>query len=570
MYAILKSGSNPGTIQSVTEKVHRATRRGLSGLLLLCLWVLSGSALSVNVINHIGNPGTNFWPGEGSNPPWVATHTLDDAKNDVGTNGEFLNFVGDSSDAGFYTAQYGGYLYFRMRTAIGVTTQLVPPYAPYTSLNTIFLFVQNATTTGSNQSPQYTIAWDMQDTGGNHGMEFLKLNEGGNGGYWWNTNFQDIDGTDSSGVKKPPDINSCGRITDGYIRTVDQQNTTNFGNTTFVDFAVSCAYLEDVKNYSSTNNTFPGCSYNNQKLSSNLVCNGSWYLQMGSNKGNDHTKIQWDVAKLDTQLTESNGLVPSPLNGGAFPTYALLGDFDATVRNGQVVVEWDTQSELGTQGFELARQDVDGAFQPLHDGLITGQNPAGEGGIYRFLDPTTVPGVPVTYRLTEVETNGNRRELGQFPVTPLSAPTTARATPADHPARSLAPGQAEFTPRPLTPAENERLQARRAERADADPWGQRGLGLGVVNSVGPPANRAAIGVRETGLYQVSTSALALALDWPEGKVKGLLQAGQLRLTNQGADIAWQAAAKDQGLLFYGEASRSIYDPENVRSGPRDL
>ncbi|MFZ1537908.1 MAG: C25 family cysteine peptidase, partial [Chromatiaceae bacterium] len=96
-----------------------------------------------------------------------------------------------------------------------------------------------------------------------------------------------------------------------------------------------------------------------------------------------------------------------------------------------------------------------------------------------------------------------------------------------------------------------------------DHWGQRGQGLGAINSAAGPANRAAIGVRETGLYQVSTSALALALDWPEGKVKGLIQAGQLRLTNQGADVAWQAVAKGQGLIFYGEASRSIYDPENV-------
>ncbi len=263
-------------------------------------------------------------------------------------------------------------------------------------------------------------------------------------------------------------------------------------------------------------------------------------------------------------VTGLAGAIPGSLLGPQ-STYALINDFGAAVRANQVVVAWDTQSELGTQGFELARRDADGEFLTLHEGLITGQNPAGEGGHYRFLDPTAVPGQPATYRLTEFESNGNRREVGQNPVTPLGQPDSAPASQAAHQGTPLAPGQADFTPRPLTQEETGRLQARRIERELADDWGQRGRGLGAANSAAGPANRAAIGVRETGLYQVSASALAQALDWPEGKVAGLIQAGQLRLTNQGAEVAWQAAAKGQGqgLLFYGEASRSLYDLENV-------
>jgi len=33
------------------------------------------------------------------------------------------------------------------------------------------------------------------------------------------------------------------RSTDGYVRSIDGQSTTNFGNTTFIDFAVSWDYL---------------------------------------------------------------------------------------------------------------------------------------------------------------------------------------------------------------------------------------------------------------------------------------------------------------------------------------
>jgi len=248
---------------------------------------------------------------------------------------------------------------------------------------------------------------------------------------------------------------------------------------------------------------------------------------------------------------------------GSQSTYALVDGFNAKVHGNQVVLDWDTLAEVGTQGFELARQDADGKFQTLHEGLITGQNPAGEGGHYRFVDPTAVPGQPAIYRLTEVGTNGARREVGQYPVTPHGQPDVAPVSQAAHPAAPLAPGRADFTPRPLTQEETGRLQARQAERAQAADGGQRGQGLGAAKSAAGPANRAAIGVRENGLYQVSASALSQALGWPEGKVRGLIQAGQLRLTNQGAEIAWQAAPKDQGLLFYGEASRSIYDSENV-------
>ncbi len=244
-------------------------------------------------------------------------------------------------------------------------------------------------------------------------------------------------------------------------------------------------------------------------------------------------------------------------------TYALLDRFQAQGYGDGILVEWTTQSELGTAGFELVRKNADGTFESLHDALIGGQSAAGEGGQYRFLDAPAAPGVAVTYRLTEVETNGNRREVGQYSVTPLGQPEAAQASQATNKSESLTPGRPNFTPRPLTQEETGRLQARRAEQALAAEWGQPGQSLGAANIAAGPSNRAAIGVRATGLYQVSASALALALDWPEGKVKGLIQAGQLRLTNQGLDVAWRAAAKGQGVLFFGEASRGIYDLENV-------
>ena len=64
--------------------------------------------------------------------------------------------------------------------------------------------------------------------------------------------MDDVDG--SSGQKLAPDFDNSARGgmngTDGYVRTVDSQSTTNFGSTTFVDFAISCDYLNYVTGYS--------------------------------------------------------------------------------------------------------------------------------------------------------------------------------------------------------------------------------------------------------------------------------------------------------------------------------
>ncbi len=565
--------------------------RCCTGFLMLGLVLAIGQAVASTQIQWPVKDSAfvGSWP---SDSEWTPLHALDDPANDVSPTDNVWNFVGDSNNPGFYIARKTvsgiDYLFFRIRVnwsgtvaEPACTSINTPPTAPSgcdtirpfggtpgsgQGAGSLFIFVQSGLGE-STVAPQYAFAWDFKENVYAHGMEMTKRASGGGTGTWGGgtgVTMDDVDGLIAA--KGAPDFDNSARPgvgstlpyfgKDAYIRTVDgiacvgtdcsgSDPTKVRTATTFVDFAISCNYLSYLTSSGG--------------VGVNLQCGQSWYFQMASlDNVNDHGKPNVDVAGGASLTTVVDGSLKGPV-----ATYALISDFNARTQGNQVQVAWDTQSELGTQGFELARLDAEGVFQPLHEGLITGQNPAGEGGSYRFLDPTAAPGVHATYRLTEVESNGNRREIGQFPVTPFAPPASARATPVDQPARSLAPGQFEFTPRPLTRAEHDRLQARRVERADADHWGQRGLGLGVVNSAGPPANRAAIAVRKTGLYQVSTSALALALDWPEGKVKGLLQAGQLRLTNQGADVAWQAAAKGEGLRFYGEASRSIYDPENV-------
>ena len=259
---------------------------------------------------------------------------------------------------------------------------------------------------------------------------------------------------------------------------------------------------------------------------------------------------------------------PPSFREGPIATYAIVGDFSASVRGGQVVVEWDTQIEAGTLGFELERQTALGEFEPVHQGLISGHSPAGEGGSYRFVDATALPGFTYTYRLTEVEANGNRRVVGQYTVTPEAKAESVQAARMQ---MQLIPGETTFTPRKLDAAEKARLTARHSERAEK----QQDLlaAPGSAVSAAKAANKAAIGVKEAGLYFVSAVELEQTLGWPKGKAKGLIKARQLQLTNQGKEIAWLPAPKAQGLYFYGEASSSIYDAENVyvaQQGPATL
>jgi hypothetical protein len=67
-----------------------------------------------------------------------------------------------------------------------------------------------------------------------------------NGPTWGDSKMDDIDGVPS--VKGMNDINGNSRTTDGYVRSIDGQSTTNFGDTTFIDFAVSWSYLTTYTN----------------------------------------------------------------------------------------------------------------------------------------------------------------------------------------------------------------------------------------------------------------------------------------------------------------------------------
>ena len=80
----------------------------------------------------------------------------------------------------------------------------------------------------------------------------------------------------------------------------------------------------------------------------------------------------------------------------------------------QVRVEWSTETEMDTAGFNLYRgESADGPFDvKVNDQLIPPAADPMTGGEYEFVDKTARPGVIYYYQLEEVERNGATNSFG--------------------------------------------------------------------------------------------------------------------------------------------------------------
>jgi hypothetical protein len=155
---------------------------------------------------------------------------------------------------------------------------------------------------GQDGSLDYAFMWDSKGTPEDqHGLELGVRNVEGT--TWDNTRLTDADGNAAKRVT-PPDFGSSNG--DGYVRLLNGQPTTNFGTTTFVDFAINWTFL-------TTNST--------------LGKNQTWDIQLGSiSNATDHNDIKYDV---------SGGLAPTdsrtfPGTVGFSPTAIQLDSLQTT------------------------------------------------------------------------------------------------------------------------------------------------------------------------------------------------------------------------------------------------
>jgi len=220
-------------------------------------------------------------------------------------------------------------------------------------------------------------------------------------------------------------------------------------------------------------------------------------------------------------------------------THATIASFRVLEDRGEGIIEWETGSEAATRSFRLLREegqdrekrDVAGRQLP---GLLT----APRGGVYRY---RTRP-EPGTYWLEEVQFSGRTVLHGPFVV-----------------------GSAE----PLKDTEEAWPVAGRYERrAHKLPEKTRSLKIDRLDPVPPvsdrkAADRLAIGVRESGMYRITSREIANAMGVSEKKIRRILDSGHVRLENRGRSVAWKAEDNGSTLLFFGEAIDSIYTSENI-------
>lgn len=107
------------------------------------------------------------------------------------------------------------------------------------------------------------------------------------------------------------------------------------------------------------------------------------------------------------------------------PLVVLLADFSAQGQADQVLVQWDTVSEMGNLGFNLRRGvSPDGPDTQLNASIIPSQAPGStQGYSYQWIDQADlVPGATYYYWLEDIDLNGVVTRHGPVSAT-LASPT---------------------------------------------------------------------------------------------------------------------------------------------------
>ncbi len=263
---------------------------------VLALGTCSSRATSTNII--------------GSYSGWdsIAWKTLSGVNdNNDGLSPE-NDVVGDATDPAGYWAKDSSYVYFRMRVASGT-------YAPTTYQDAHLVMIDIAggqvnpttnvlDTTKDDHLPDYAFSWDSKSNDTSiHGLEMSIRQDWAQGALWNGINFNDLDGVNGGGSKGSVDINGGGRTTDGYLRVVDGVGTTNFGTTSFIDYAVSWSYLSTYT-----------------QLTQAQMDNGQWRIAFGTiHAATDHNNLTEVSGNVSMSASAGTGMttlaIPEPATG---------------------------------------------------------------------------------------------------------------------------------------------------------------------------------------------------------------------------------------------------------------
>ncbi len=154
-----------------------------------------------------------------------------------------------------------------------------------------------------------------------------------------------------------------------------------------------------------------------------------WDFEIESGNG---TNDYWD---MDCSCSINNGfLFLSWLNDGDTALPVELAAFSAKCENTLVMLEWTTATESANLGFILERRDEHSDWQQVASykmsNELLGQGTSVTETRYAYNDDTVNPGETYTYRLSDVNTNGEVNELATVAVEVVYIPTTTQLLPA--------------------------------------------------------------------------------------------------------------------------------------------
>lgn len=95
------------------------------------------------------------------------------------------------------------------------------------------------------------------------------------------------------------------------------------------------------------------------------------------------------------------------------PTLIELDQFTAASHNSQILVTWNTASEIATAGFNLLRSEGEyGEYIRINPRIIEAKGDAIISAEYSYTDDTALPGVVYCYKLEDIDTEGVSRFHG--------------------------------------------------------------------------------------------------------------------------------------------------------------
>ena len=168
-----------------------------SAALLLALSPSQGPATVATWYGPTPGP-VSGWTNGTDSIPWTAINSLNGAVNPSLASQGQLDFVGNTSNPGAYFANYGGFLFFRMRVNIGTVTGTTFRDA---HLVLIDVLGWNYPTIGQTNYPDLSVAWDSKSNDPEKHGEEMQI-PSVLGATWKGVAMDDIDG--SAGQKNAP------------------------------------------------------------------------------------------------------------------------------------------------------------------------------------------------------------------------------------------------------------------------------------------------------------------------------------------------------------------------------